>query len=98
MAPDAASIEDVMERCVAAGLAVRRADRTVGALRGADAEHRALSDGARAELVRLEAEVERLSQAFVAAQGPLREAGPALFHQRLAEVNRRIVERLARAT
>jgi hypothetical protein len=88
------AFDDAIERCVAAGLAVRRADRAAAELRVASAEHRDLTPTEWQRLVEIEAEAARLSKAFVALQGPLREAGPALFQQRFAEVKQQIEERL----
>lgn len=88
------AIDDVMERCIVAGLAVRRADRAAAELRAAAVEHRDLMSTERERLAQLEAEATRLSAAFVAAQGPLHKAGPALFQQRLATVNWIIAERM----
>jgi hypothetical protein len=90
-----ASVDDAIERCVAAGLAARRASDAAAALR-AQAEHRKLTFDEDKRLAELENDSLRLSKAFVAAQGPLSEAAPIRFQQNLAQVTWRIEQQLAR--
>lgn len=86
--PDDAAVEALIEDCVKAGVAARRA---YAALLALDARQPKASSS---ELKRARAESDRLSKAYVNCQGPLAAAEPALFHARFAEVQHRINERL----
>ena len=87
-------IEALIERCVIAGVAVRRASLEVEQLRLDGLQ--VLTPSESDELAALEREVDRLSEALIEVQRPLREVGPALFHYRLIEINRRIEDQLRR--
>jgi hypothetical protein len=69
MQVDTKTVDDVMESCVAAGLAVRRADRAAARLRE-ERDLRPLSAEENAELASREAEARRLSQAFFSHSAP----------------------------
>jgi hypothetical protein len=86
--PNDTAIESLMEVCVKAGLAARHAQACLLAL---EARHPKVNAS---ELAQARVEADRLSRAYVDSQGPLYEAGPALFRAHLAEVQRRINERL----
>jgi hypothetical protein len=89
--------ENVIDYCVDAGLAVRLADREAIVLRAKRAKQRSLGLVERTRLNSLEAEISKLSWAFVACKNRLREASPSLYDQHLAEVDRQIEELLRHA-
>jgi hypothetical protein len=93
--PEEANVERLIEACVEAGLAARRAHaaaiqgRQQATLRGEP-----LTPDDVERLNKLEAAAERLSRDHVATQRPLADLNRARFKKHLDEVTHRIAERL----
>lgn len=81
-------IEELIERCVEAGVAARRAHARLLAL---EAQHPRADP---AELAEALAEADRLTKAYVESQQPIAEASGAMFHTRMLDIQHRIAERL----
>lgn len=92
--PEKAKVESLIEACVTAGLALRIAGREASTLKATRPTQRVPLGAELARLAEFDARVTRLGFLFVASQGPLSEAMPAMFLQHMAEVNRRIEDRL----
>jgi hypothetical protein len=92
------AVEALMEACVAAGMATRRAHAAAIEAREQAAKRKApLSSDDVEHLNKLEATAERLSRSFVNAQRRLSEANRIRFRERLDEVTHRIAEQLGRS-